>query len=75
MKKKVCKLRKSLYGLKQAPRKWNEKLTSFLIEYGFVQSKNNYSLYTFNKNSVFVVIVYVDDIILTGSSEEKKILK
>lgn len=37
--KKVCKLRKSLYGLKQAPRKWNEKLISFLTEFGLLGCK------------------------------------
>ena len=69
---KVCKLVKSLYGLKQAPRKWNEKLTSFLIEFGFVQSKNDYSLYTFKKENIFItLLVYVDDIILTGNSESE----
>ena len=68
--KRVCKLVKSLYGLKQAPRKWNEKLTSFLIEFGFIQSKNDYSLYTYNKKDCFIaLLVYVDDIILTGNSE------
>lgn len=70
MKKKVCKLRKSLYGLKQASRKWNEKLVSFLTEYGFEQSKSDYSLFTVSKSNCFVaLLVYVDDIILTGNSE------
>lgn len=67
---KVCKLIKSLYGLKQAPRKWNEKPTSFLLDFGFYQSKNDYSLYTFSQKNVFVILlVYVDDIIVTGNSE------
>ncbi|GKC69404.1 ribonuclease H-like domain-containing protein [Tanacetum coccineum] len=63
---KVCKLVKSLYGLKQAPRQWNAKLTSFLIENGFIQSKNDYSLYVKSKKGLFVaLLVYVDDIVVT----------
>ncbi|GJU81182.1 putative RNA-directed DNA polymerase [Tanacetum coccineum] len=66
--KRVCKLQKSLYGLKQAPRKWNEKLTSVLVDYGFQQSKNDYSLYTKSKGNSFVILfVYVDDILITGN--------
>ncbi|GJT78921.1 ribonuclease H-like domain-containing protein [Tanacetum coccineum] len=62
-------LKKSLYGLKQAPRQWNAKLTSTLIENGFSQSKSDYSLYTKSDKGVFLaLLVYVDDIIITGNS-------
>ncbi|KAJ0536362.1 putative RNA-directed DNA polymerase [Helianthus annuus] len=67
---KVCKLIKSLYGLKQAPRKWNEKLTDVLVNVGFVQSSCDHSLYIMCKSSVItVLLVYVDDIIVTGNSD------
>ncbi|GJT21426.1 ribonuclease H-like domain-containing protein [Tanacetum coccineum] len=69
---KVCKLIKSLYGLKQAPRQWNEKLTKALIENGFVQSKNDYSLYFKSKDGIFIaILVYVDDIVITRNNENE----
>nr|GEW61493.1 ribonuclease H-like domain-containing protein [Tanacetum cinerariifolium] len=68
-KTKVCKLNKALYGLKQAPRQWNAKLTIVLVEHGFVQSKNDYSLYIKHTDDVFVdLLVYVYDFIITGNS-------
>ncbi|KAJ0909110.1 putative RNA-directed DNA polymerase [Helianthus annuus] len=75
---KVCKLVKSLYGLKQAPRKWNERLTTVLLDFGFKQSKCDHSLFILNKDNVTVfLLVYVDDIVLTGNSvvEIEKIKK
>lgn len=69
---RVCKLLKSLYGLKQAPRKWNERLCSSLFDFGFQQSVNDYSLFVKSKtDSIVVLLVYVDDIILTGNSIEE----
>ncbi|GJR79770.1 putative RNA-directed DNA polymerase, partial [Tanacetum coccineum] len=68
-KNKVCKLNKALYGLKQAPRQWNAKLTTVLVEHGFVQSKFDYSLYIKHSNDLFVaLLVYVDDFIITGNN-------
>ncbi|GKE21611.1 uncharacterized mitochondrial protein-like protein, partial [Tanacetum coccineum] len=65
---RVWKLVKSVYGLKQAPKKWNEKLTSVLLENDFVQSKNDFSLFIKNKKNVFIaLLVYVDDIVVTGN--------
>jgi hypothetical protein len=65
----VCKLKKSLYGLKQASRKWYEKLSNLLVIEGYTQSTSDYSLFTKKFDDHFIVIlVYVDDIIVTGTS-------
>ncbi|KAF5779215.1 putative RNA-directed DNA polymerase [Helianthus annuus] len=69
---KVCKLVKSLYGLKQAPRKWNERLTDVLLSIGFIQSKCDHSLFILSKKNVTVfLLVYVDDIVVTGNSDDE----
>lgn len=65
----VSKLQKGLYGLKQAGREWYEKLTSLLLSEGYTQSNSNYSLFINAHGSDFTpLLVYVDDIILVGSS-------
>ncbi|GKC14026.1 ribonuclease H-like domain-containing protein [Tanacetum coccineum] len=57
--------------IRKAPRRWNEKLTTTLIENGFVQSKNDYYLlYVKSKNGLFIgILVYVDDIVITRNNE------
>ncbi|RVW13652.1 Retrovirus-related Pol polyprotein from transposon TNT 1-94 [Vitis vinifera] len=69
---KACRLRKSLYGLKQSPRPGlNGSLSS--EGYGFVQCQFDHTLFVkhFPEGKLAIIIVYVDDIILTGDHEEK----
>jgi hypothetical protein len=65
----VCKLTKSLYGLKQASRKWYEKLSHFLVSQHFTQVPSDPTLFVKKTSESFTaLLVYVDDIVLTGSS-------
>ncbi|KAM2776095.1 hypothetical protein PS2_008609 [Malus domestica] len=63
----VCKLRKSLYGLKQAPRAWFDKLFQALQSLGFSQSSSDASLFVVQALTLVIVLVYVDDILVSGS--------
>jgi hypothetical protein len=68
----VCKLDKSLYGLKQAPHSWFAKSSKKLCELGFKCSKANTSLFYYNKTGVSMfILVYVDDIIVASSTQER----
>ena len=65
----VCKLHKAIYGLKQAPRSWFTKLSCTLEDLGFHSTKSDTSLFIqFTNTSTIFVLIYVDDIIITGSS-------
>ncbi|KAL6295890.1 hypothetical protein ACE6H2_004032 [Prunus campanulata] len=67
----VCKLQKSLYGLKQAPRAWNAKFTGYLPALGFKSSHSDPSLFVKHADfEIVILLLYVDDIILTGSNEQ-----
>ncbi|KAH1129753.1 hypothetical protein J1N35_001131 [Gossypium stocksii] len=63
----VCRLKKALYGLRQALRAWFDKLKHFLLGAGFLVSRSDVSLFVWvASDSTLYVLVYVDDIIITG---------
>ena len=66
---KVCRLKKALYGLKQSPRMWFGKFSQAMINYGFNQSQSDHTLFIkhSSQGKVTALIVYVDDIVLTGN--------
>ncbi|XP_029127967.1 uncharacterized protein LOC109802636 [Cajanus cajan] len=71
-KGKVCRLQKAIYGLKQAPRSWFQTLSHFLITMGFTAAKSDTSLFIkITQTFTLLVLVYVDDIIVTGSSKSE----
>ncbi|KAL4340022.1 hypothetical protein GQ457_08G034200 [Hibiscus cannabinus] len=63
----VCKLHKSIYGLKQASRQWFHAFYQVVMKFGFTQSHSDHSLFIKGSgDSMVVLLVYVDDIILAG---------
>jgi hypothetical protein len=67
----VCKLDKAIYGLKQTPRAWYSRLSVKLLQLGFMSSKGDTLLFFLsNKQVTMFVLIYVDDIIVTSSSQD-----
>jgi hypothetical protein len=67
-KSHVCRLKKSLYGLKKSPCAWYEKIDGFLISLGFNKSSADPNLYySINGNELLILVLYVDDLFITGS--------
>ena len=67
----VLRLRKALYGTKQASRMWQLKLRKYLVEsMNFTNSTHDPCLFSRRvSDSVIVVGVYVDDIIVAHNGE------
>jgi Reverse transcriptase (RNA-dependent DNA polymerase) len=64
--------KKEVYGLKQSPRAWYGKLSNYLISCDFKVSNVDHSLFfKIDKNYTIIILVYVDDIIVTGNNLEE----
>jgi hypothetical protein len=65
----VYRLKKSLYGLKKAPRVWYYKMDSYLFSHNFVRCKSKLNVYMLRMtDSLLLLILYVDDFLITGCS-------
>ena len=54
---------------KQMPRVWFDRLESTLLQWGFTNAESDVSLFIFKRPNVLLLcLVYVDDILLTGSN-------
>nr|GEX21089.1 reverse transcriptase domain-containing protein [Tanacetum cinerariifolium] len=68
----ACRLKKSLYGLKRSPKAWIGRFTLAMKRYGFKQSNSDHTVFLKNrKNRVTCLIIYVDDMVITGNDEEE----
>ncbi|KAI3736061.1 hypothetical protein L6452_15593 [Arctium lappa] len=68
----VYRLNKALYGLRQAPRAWNIRLDKTLKELGFQRCPQEQAVYKLQSSKMMLIVgVYVDDLIVTGTSEEQ----
>ena len=69
---KVCKLNKALYGLKQSPSAWFGRFSKFMKGIGYKQSDADHTLFVKNnEGKVTTLIVYVDDMVVTGNDEDE----
>ena len=63
----MCQLKRALYRLKQAPHAWYTRIDSYFTRLGFTKSEANANLYHIMvEGKPLIVVLYVDDLILTG---------
>lgn len=68
----VCQLKKTLYGLKQSPRLWFGQLTQTIKALGYQQNNGNHtSFFRHTPQSITILLVYVDDMIITGNDKKQ----
>ena len=67
----VWLLHKFLYGLKQSARAWFDKFSLYLLEFGFLCSIKDPSLFIFSQGKdVIMLLLYVDDMVITGNESQ-----
>jgi hypothetical protein len=67
----VCRLKKALYGLKQAPCAWYSRIDEYLLALDFSKTDTDSNLhYSVDDSNLLVLVLYVDNLILTGSLEK-----
>ena len=68
---RVCHLWKSFYGLKQSSHAWFGKCSQAVKEFSMQKSKYDHSaFYRFSSSCIILLIVYMDDIVITGSDSK-----
>jgi hypothetical protein len=72
-KQYVLKLNNFLYGLSQSGRAWHKSLIKFLIQSGFIQSSYD-DCYLVNKDRTCMILVYVDDLLFSGTKNAMKMI-
>lgn len=69
---KVCRLKKALYGLKQSSRAWFDRFLKAMLKFGYHQSNADHTMFIKRIGAkITVLIVYVDDIVMTGDDLEE----
>ncbi|CAH9050716.1 unnamed protein product [Cuscuta europaea] len=69
---KVCKLKRALYRLKLSPRAWFGRFSTFMKKSGYKQSDADHTLFVkTQKKSITALIVYVDDMVVTGNNPKE----
>lgn len=63
----VCRLKKAFYGFKQAPQESFLQISNALVDFGFVSSFVDTSLFTFYCEKVHIfVLIYIDYLLIRG---------
>ena len=60
-----------MYGLKQSPCCWNAALDNHLNKMGFKHTTGNPCLYVATEGEMFIIAVYVNDILLAGKNDKR----